>query len=158
VNKVPMTIRGANLLRDELKKLKSEDRPSVIKAIAEARAHGDLKENAEYHAAKDQQGFVEARIKDIEAKLSNTEVIDVTTVDAKGKVVFGSTVKLLDLQADSEIVYTIVGEDEADIKTGLISYTSPIARAIIGKNDGDEVSFSAPGGEKHYEVIEVRYD
>jgi len=158
VNKVPMTVRGANLLRDELKKLKSEDRPSVIKAIAEARAHGDLKENAEYHAAKDQQGFVEARIKDIEAKLSNTEVIDVTTVDAKGKVVFGSTVKLLDLQADSEIVYTIVGEDEADIKTGLISYTSPIARAIIGKNDGDEVSFSAPGGEKHYEVIEVRYD
>ncbi len=158
MNKVPMTVRGANLLRDELKKLKSEDRPSVIKAIAEARAHGDLKENAEYHAAKDQQGFIEARIKDIEAKLSNTEVIDVTTVDAKGKVVFGSTVKLLDLQADSEIVYTIVGEDEADIKTGLISYTSPIARAIIGKNDGDEVSFSAPGGEKHYEVIAVRYD
>ncbi len=158
MNKVPMTVRGANLLRDELKKLKSEDRPSVIKAIAEARAHGDLKENAEYHAAKDQQGFIEARIKDIEAKLSNTEVIDVTTVDAKGKVVFGSTVKLLDLQADSEIVYTIVGEDEADIKTGLISYTSPIARAIIGKNEGDEVSFSAPGGEKSYEVIEVRYD
>ena len=158
MNKVPMTVRGANLLRDELKKLKSEDRPSVIKAIAEARAHGDLKENAEYHAAKDQQGCIEARIKDIEAKLSNTEVIDVTTVDAKGKVVFGSTVKLLDLQADSEIVYTIVGEDEADIKTGLISYTSPIARAIIGKNDGDEVSFSAPGGEKHYEVIAVRYD
>lgn len=153
-----MTVRGANLLRDELKKLKSEDRPSVIKAIAEARAHGDLKENAEYHAAKDQQGFIEARIKDIEAKLSNTEIIDVTTVDAKGKVVFGSTVKLLDLQADSEIVYTIVGEDEADIKTGLISYTSPIARAIIGKNEGDEVSFSAPGGEKYYEVIEVRYD
>ena len=158
MNKVPMTVRGANLLRDELKKLKSEDRPSVIKAIAEARAHGDLKENAEYHAAKDQQGFIEARIKDIEAKLSNTEIIDVTTVDAKGKVVFGSTVKLLDLQADSEIVYTIVGEDEADIKTGLISYTSPIARAIIGKNEGDEVSFSAPGGEKHYEVIEVCYD
>ncbi len=158
MNKVPMTVRGANLLRDELKKLKSEDRPSVIKAIAEARAHGDLKENAEYHAAKDQQGFIEARIKDIEAKLSNTEIIDVTTVDAKGKVVFGSTVKLLDVQADSEIIYTIVGEDEADIKTGLISYTSPIARAIIGKNEGDEVSFSAPGGEKYYEVIEVRYD
>ena len=157
MNKVPMTVRGATLLREELKKLKSEDRPAVIKAIAEARAHGDLKENAEYHAAKEQQGFIEARIKDIEAKLSNTEVIDVTTVDAKGKVVFGSTVKLLDLQADSEIVYTIVGEDEADIKTGLISYTSPIARAIIGKNEGDEVSFSAPGGEKYYEVIEVRY-
>ena len=158
MNKVPMTIRGANLLRDELKKLKSEDRPSVIQAIAEARAHGDLKENAEYHAAKDQQGFIEARIKDIEAKLSNTQVIDVTTVDAKGKVVFGSTVKLLDMQTDSEIVYTIVGEDEADIKTGLISYTSPIARAMIGKNEGDEISFSAPGGEKYYEVIEVRYD
>ena len=158
MNKVPMTIRGANLLRDELKKLKSEDRPSVIKAIAEARAHGDLKENAEYHAAKDQQGFIEARIKDIEAKLSNTQVIDVTTVDAKGKVVFGSTVKLLDMQTDSEIVYTIVGEDEADIKTGLISYTSPISRAIIGKNEGDEISFSAPGGEKYYEVLEVRYD
>ena len=158
MNKVPMTIRGANLLRVELKKLKSEDRPSVIKAIAEARAHGDLKENAEYHAAKDQQGFIEARIKDIEAKLSNTEVIDVTTVDAKGKVVFGSTVKLLDMQTDSEIAYTIVGEDEADIKTGLISYSSPIARAMIGKNEGDEVSFSAPGGEKFYEVIEVRYE
>jgi transcription elongation factor GreA len=158
VNKVPMTVRGANLLRDELKKLKSEDRPSVIQAIAEARAHGDLKENAEYHAAKDQQGFIEARIKDIEAKLSNIEVIDVTTIDAKGKVVFGSTVKLLDMQTDSEIVYTIVGEDEADIKTGLISFTSPIARAMIGKNEGDEVSFSAPGGEKYYEVIEVRYD
>ncbi len=158
MNKVPMTVRGANLLRDELKKLKSEDRPSVIQAIAEARAHGDLKENAEYHAAKDQQGFIEARIKDIEAKLSNTEVIDVTTVDAKGKVVFGSTVKLLDMQTDSEIVYTIVGEDEADIKTGLISDTSPIARAMIGKNEGDEVSFSAPGGEKYYEVIEVRYE
>ena len=158
MNKVPMTVRGANLLRDELKKLKSEDRPSVITAIAEARAHGDLKENAEYHAAKDQQGFIEARIKDIEAKLSNIEVIDVTTIDAKGKVVFGSTVKLLDMQTDSEIVYTIVGEDEADIKTGLISFTSPIARAMIGKNEGDEVSFSAPGGEKYYEVIEVRYD
>ena len=158
MNKVPMTIRGANLLRNELKRLKSEDRPSVIKAIAEARAHGDLKENAEYHAAKDQQGFIEARIKDIDAKLSNTQVIDVTTVDAKGKIVFGSTVKLLDMQTDSEIVYTIVGEDEADIKTGFISYSSPIARAIIGKNEGDEVSFSAPGGEKYYEVIEVRYD
>ena len=158
MNKVPMTIRGANLLRNELKRLKSEDRPSVIKAIAEARAHGDLKENAEYHAAKDQQGFIEARIKDIEAKLSNTQVIDVTTVDAKGKIVFGSTIKLLDMQTDSEIVYTIVGEDEADIKTGLISFTSPFARAMIGKNEGDEVSFSAPGGEKYYEVIEVRYD
>ena len=158
MNKVPMTLRGATLLRDELKKLKSEERPAVIQAIAEARAHGDLKENAEYHAAKDQQGFIEARIKDIEGKLSNVQVIDVTTVDAKGKVIFGSTVKLLDMQTDTEIVYKIVGEDEADIKTGLISFTSPIARAMIGKNEGDDVSFSAPGGEKYYEVIEVRYE
>ncbi len=158
MNKVPMTVRGAELLKDELKKLKSEDRPTVIQAIAEARAHGDLKENAEYHAAKDQQGFIEARIKDLEGKLSNLQVIDVTTVDAKGKIVFGSTVELLDMQTDSEIVYKIVGEDEADIKTGLISFTSPIARALIGKNEGDEVSFSAPGGEKSYEVILVRYE
>ena len=148
----------AELLKDELKKLKSEDRPTVIQAIAEARAHGDLKENAEYHAAKDQQGFIEARIKDLEGKLSNLQVIDVTTVDAKGKIVFGSTVELLDMQTDSEIVYKIVGEDEADIKTGLISFTSPIARALIGKNEGDEVNFSAPGGEKSYEVILVRYE
>ncbi len=158
MNKVPMTVRGAKLLRDELKKLKSEDRPAVITAIAEARAHGDLKENAEYHAAKEQQGFIEARIKDIEGKLSNTQVIDVTTVDAKGKIVFGSTVELLDMQIDTEIVYKIVGEDEADIKTGLISFSSPIARALIGKNEGDEVSFLAPGGEKYYEVIGVRYE
>ena len=152
-----MTIRGAELLRDELKKLKSKDRPAVITAIAEARAHGDLKENAEYHAAKDQQGFIEWRIKEIEGKLSNTQVIDVTTIDAKGKIVFGATVQLLDVQTGKEIVYKIVGEDEADIKTGLVSFTSPIARALIGKNEGDEVSFSAPGGEKHYEVIEVLY-
>ncbi len=158
MNKVPMTVRGAELLKGELKKLKSEDRPTVIQAIAEARAHGDLKENAEYHAAKDQQGFIEARIKDLEGKLSNLQVIDVTTVDAKGKIVFGSTVELLDMQTDSEIVYKIVGEDEADIKTGLISFTSPIARALIGKNEGDEVSFSAPAGEKYYEVILVRYE
>jgi transcription elongation factor GreA len=158
VNKVPMTVRGAQLLREELRKLKSEDRPRIIQAIAEARAHGDLKENAEYHAAKDQQGFVEARIKEIEAKLSNTQVIDVTTVDARGKIVFGATVELLDEQTGKEIVYRIVGEDEADIKDGLISFTSPIARALIGKNEGDDVSFSAPGGEKHYEVIQVRYE
>jgi transcription elongation factor GreA len=157
VNKVPMTERGAELLREELRKLKSEDRPRIIQAIAEARAHGDLKENAEYHAAKDQQGFVEARIKEIEAKLSNTQVIDVTTVDAKGKIVFGATVELLDEQTGKEIVYRIVGEDEADLKYGLISFTSPIARALIGKNEGDDVTFSAPGGEKRYEVIQVRY-
>jgi transcription elongation factor GreA len=157
MSKVPMTVRGAELLREELKKLKSDDRPKVIQAIAEARAHGDLKENAEYHAAKDQQGFIEARIKDIEAKLSNTQVIDVTTIDAKGKIIFGSTVVLLDVQQDLESTYKIVGEDEAEINKGMISYTSPIARAMIGKNEGDEVSFSAPGGEKLYEVIKVKY-
>ena len=158
MNKVPMTARGAEMLRDELQKLKSVARPEVITAISEARAHGDLKENAEYHAAKEQQGFIEGRIKDIEGKLSNIQIIDVTTIDAKGRIVFGSTVQLLDEQTDGEIVYKIVGEDEADIKTGLISYTSPIARALIGKNEGDEITFLAPGGEKHYEVIAVRYE
>jgi transcription elongation factor GreA len=153
-----MTVRGAELLRDELKRLKSEDRPKVIQAIAEARAHGDLKENAEYHAAKDQQGFIEARIKDIEGKLSNIQVIDVTAVDAKGRVIFGATIELLDVQLNQEITYKIVGEDEADIGAGMISFTSPIARALIGRNEGDEVSFSAPGGEKSYEIIEVRYE
>ena len=157
MNKVPMTLRGHKLLQDELKKLKSVDRPEVIQAIAEARAHGDLKENAEYHAAKDQQGFIEARIKQIEGKLSHLQVIDVTAIDAKGKIVFGSTVELLDEGSGDEITYQIVGEDEADIKQGLISFTSPIARALIGNSEGDVVSFSAPSGEKQFEVIEVRY-
>lgn len=158
MTKVPMTVRGAELLREELRKLKSEERPRIIRAIAEARAHGDLRENAEYHAAKDQQGFIEGRIKEIEAKLSNIQVIDVTTVDARGKIVFGSTVELLDRQTGTEIVYRIVGEDEADIKAGMISFTSPIARALIGRNEGDEVEFSAPAGHKRYEVISVRYE
>lgn len=158
MNKVPVTVRGHGLLTEELKRLKSQDRPNVIKAIAEARAHGDLKENAEYHAAKEQQGFIEMRIKELEGKLSNLQVIDVTAVDAKGKIIFGSTVELLDEDTGKETVYKIVGEDEADIKTGLISFTSPIARALIGKNEGDIVNFSAPGGEKQYEVIEVRYE
>ena len=157
MNKVPMTVRGHELLQAELKKLKSVDRPTVIQAIAEARAHGDLKENAEYHAAKDQQGFIEGRIKELEGKLSNLQIIDVTAIDAKGKIVFGSTVELLDEGSGEEISYKIVGEDEADIKQGMISFTSPIARALIGKNEGDEISFSAPGGEKQYEVIEIRY-
>ncbi len=157
MNKVPMTVRGHQLLQEELKQLKSVDRPNVINAIAEARAHGDLRENAEYHAAKDQQGFIEGRIKELEGKLSHLQVIDVMTVNAKGKIVFGSTVELLDEDTGKEIVYKIVGEDESDIKTGMISYNSPIARALIGKNEGDIVTFSAPGGEKHYEVIEVRY-
>lgn len=158
MNKVPVTVNGHELLQTELKRLKSVDRPNVIKAIAEARAHGDLKENAEYHAAKEQQGFIEGRIKEIESKLSNLQVIDVTTVDAKGKIIFGSTVELLDDATGKAIVYTIVGEDEADIKVGKISFSSPIARALIGKNEGDVVNFSAPGGEREYEVIEVRYE
>jgi transcription elongation factor GreA len=152
-----MTVRGHELLQEELKRLKSVDRPEVIQAISEARAHGDLKENAEYHAAKEQQGFIEGRIKELEGKLSHLQVIDVTAIDAKGKVVFGSTVDLIDEDRGDEITYKIVGEDEADIKTGLISYTSPIARALIGKNEGDVASFQAPGGEKSFEIVEVRY-
>ncbi len=158
MNKVPMTVRGHELLQEELKRLKSADRPRVITAIAEARAHGDLKENAEYHAAKDEQGFIEARIKELEGKLSNLQVIDVTSVDAKGRIVFGSTVELVDEETGKDTVYKIVGEDEADIKTGMVSFTSPIARALIGKNEGDVINFSAPGGDKQFEVIEVRYE
>jgi transcription elongation factor GreA len=158
MNKVPMTVRGHELLQAERKRLKSVDRPQVIKAIAEARAHGDLKENAEYHAAKDQQGFIEGRIKELEGKLSNVQVIDVTEIDAGGKVIFGATVRLLDEDAEEEITYKIVGEDEADIKTGLISFTSPIARALIGKIAEDVVEFKAPDGDKSYELIEIRYE
>jgi transcription elongation factor GreA len=158
MSKVPMTVRGHALLQQELRKLKSEDRPRVIAAIAEARGHGDLKENAEYHAAKEQQGFIEMRIKEIEGKLSHLQVIDVTTIDARGKIVFGSTVELVEEVSGVEIEYKIVGEDEADIKVGLISYTSPIARALIGKLEGDVVSVQAPGGEKTFEVIAVRYE
>ena len=157
MSKVPMTVHGHELMQEELKRLKSVDRPEVIQAIAEARAHGDLKENAEYHAAKEQQGFIEARIKDFEGKLSHLQVIDVTTIDAKGKVVFGSTVELLDEDTEQELEYRIVGEDEADIKNNLISFTSPIARAMIGKSVGDVVSFQAPGGEKNFEILEVKY-
>jgi transcription elongation factor GreA len=158
MSKVPMTVRGHELLEKELKKLKSVDRPNVVKAIAEARAHGDLRENAEYHAAKEQQGFIEARIKDIEGKLSHKQVIDVSAVDARGKVIFGSTVVILDENTDKEITYTIVGEDEADIKQGMISFTSPIARALIGKDEGDAIEFEAPDGIKTYDILEVRYD
>jgi len=157
MSKVPMTVRGHQMLEEELRRLKYEDRPNVVQAIAEARAHGDLRENAEYHAAKEQQGFIEARIKDIEGKLSHKQIIDVTAVDAKGKIVFGSTVELIDEDSGDTIHYQIVGEDEADIKDGRISYNSPIARALIGKNEGDYVSFQAPGGEKGFEVVTVRY-
>jgi transcription elongation factor GreA len=157
MSKVPLTARGAEKLQQELKKLKSEDRPRVIKAIAEAREHGDLKENAEYHAAKEQQGFIEGRIKEIETKLSNAQVIDVTTMNAGGKVVFGSTVTLLNVDSNEEVTYQIVGEDEADIKQGLISVASPIARALIGKLQDDVAVVQTPGGEVEYEILEVQY-
>jgi transcription elongation factor GreA len=158
MSKVPITVRGAGLLRAELKKLKMADRPRVVSAIAEARAHGDLKENAEYHAAKEEQGFIEARIRDIESKLSHAHVIDVSKLTVTGRVVFGSTVDLLNAEDDSEITYQIVGEDEANIREGRISFTSPIARALISREEGDSVSFNAPGGEKSYEILEVRYE
>ena len=158
MRRAPITVKGAEKLKKDLHTLKTVDRPTVIAAIAEARAHGDLKENAEYHAAKEQQGFIEGRIKEIEGKLSNTQIIDVTAIDAKGRIVFGSTVDLLDVESDQKVTYRIVGEDEADISKGMISFSSPIARAMIGNNEGDEISFSAPGGEKNFEVIEVRYE
>jgi len=157
MSKTPLTARGAEMLRDELKNLKSVERPRVVEAIATARAHGDLKENAEYHAAKDQQGMIEARVRDIEAKLGNSQIIDVTTLNADGRVVFGSTVHLVDLDSDAKSVYRIVGEDEADIKSGLLSIASPIARALIGKHEGDEVDVDTPGGKKSYEIAEVEY-
>ncbi len=157
MNKTPMTVQGAEALRQELNELKTVARPKVIAAIAEARAHGDLKENAEYHAAREQQSFIEGRIKEIEAKLSNAQIIDVTTINAGGKVVFGATVDVLDLETDEEHSYQIVGEDEADIRHGKISITSPIARALIGKEEGDEVEIEVPGGKRQFEILEVRY-
>jgi transcription elongation factor GreA len=158
MSKVPLTVRGAEKLQAELKKLKSEDRPRVINAIAEARAHGDLKENAEYHAAREQQSFIEGRIKEIEAKLSNATVIDVTTINAEGKVVFGSTVVVADEDTGDEVTYQIVGDDEADIKQNMISISSPIARALIGKTEGDVAAVQTPGGVRNLEVVEVRYE
>jgi transcription elongation factor GreA len=157
MSKVPLTARGADQLREELKRLKSQDRPRVVAAIAAAREHGDLRENAEYHAAKEQQGLIEARIRDIEAKLSNAQIIDVTTINAEGRVVFGSTVHLLATDDESEARYKIVGEDEADIKQGLLSISSPIARALIGKNEGDIIEVTTPGGRRSYEIAEVEY-
>lgn len=157
MSKVPLTARGATRLREELEELKRVARPKVIKAIAEARAHGDLKENAEYHAAREQQGFIEGRIKDLEGKLSHAQIIDVTTLNAGGKVVFGATVDVLELDNDAELTYQIVGEDEADIKSGLISVGSPIARALIGKSEGDDVFLETPGGVREFEVLDVRY-
>ena len=156
-NKVPITARGAEKLREELARLKTVERPRIIAAIAEARAHGDLKENAEYHAAREQQSFTEGRIKEIDGKLSHAHIVDVTTLEAKGKVVFGSTVELIDIDTDETIVYQIVVEDEADIKVGMISINSPIARALISRKEGDEVSVVVPGGERTLEIVEVRY-
>ena len=157
MNKVPITVRGAERLREELNNLKSVARPRIIAAIAEARAHGDLKENAEYHAAREQQSFTEGRIKEIEAKLSNCQIIDVTKVNADGKVVFGATVELMDVDTEQTVTYQIVGEDEADIKEGRVNITSPIARALIGKREEDVVVVRAPVGDKEYEIISVKY-
>lgn len=157
MSKTPMTARGAEMLQDELKKLKSEDRPRVIAAIAEAREHGDLKENAEYHAAREQQGFIEGRIAEIESKLSHSQIIDVTKLPNTGKVVFGTTVDLADIDSGDELSYQIVGEDEADVKAGLLAFSTPIARALLGKEEGDEVDVQVPGGQRRFEVLEVHY-
>lgn len=158
MNKVPLTVTGAEKLREELNELKSVVRPRIIAAIAEAREHGDLKENAEYHAAREQQSFAEGRIADIEAKLSNSQIIDVTRLDAGGKVVFGATVEIEDLDSGDVVTYQIVGEDEADIKEGRISVSSPIARALIGRESEDVITFNAPGGIREYEILDVRYE
>jgi len=157
MKRTPMTLRGAEALRAELRKLKSEDRPNVIKAIAEARGHGDLSENAEYHAARESQGFIEGRIGEIESKLSNAEIIDPSQLGATSKVVFGAHVELEDQDGAQRHTYQIVGEDEADIRAGRISVTSPIARAVIGKEEGDLVDVEAPGGRRSYEIVAVRY-
>ena len=156
MSKVPLTARGAAALRDELKQLKAE-RPVISAAIAEARAHGDLRENAEYHAAKEQQGLAEARIRDIESKLSNAQIIEVDKLNAGGRIVFGATVHLTNLDDDSEKRYQLVGEDEADIKNGLLSIASPIARALVGKSEGDVVDVTTPSGKQSFEVTTVEY-
>lgn len=155
--RAPLTTRGAQRLRDELEDLKSTKRPAVIAAIAEARAHGDLKENAEYHAAREQQGFIEGRIKQLEAELSHAQVIDVATLDAGSRIVFGATVQLANTETDEARAYQIVGDLEADIKQGLIAISSPVARALIGKHEGDVVTIEAPGGTHEYEIVSVSY-
>ena len=157
MNQTPMTVRGAEKLREELEYLKSDLRPKIIEAIAEARAHGDLKENAEYHAAREQQGFCEGRIQDIEGKLSKAQVIDVTKLPQTGRVVFGATVTVLKSDTEEEITYRIVGDDEADIKVGLISINSPIARGLIGKEVDDVAIIKTPAGDVEYEILEVKY-
>ena len=157
MSKSPMTAKGAERLREQLSRLKTVDRPRIIEAIAEARAHGDLSENAEYHAAREQQSFAEGRINAIETALADAQIIDITTLDARGKVVFGATVGLMNLENDTEVSYQIVGEEEADIEQDLISITSPIARALIGREEGDVIGVDAPGGVKEYEVLDVKY-
>jgi transcription elongation factor GreA len=155
---IPLTRRGAEKLKEELHRLKTVERHSVIQAIAEARAQGDLSENAEYEAAKDKQGFIEGRILELESKLAAAQIIDPANVDAGGRVVFGATVDLEEAATGTEVTYQIVGDDEADLKQGLVSISSPIARALIGKEAGDEAVVVAPGGEKRYEIVEVRYE
>jgi transcription elongation factor GreA len=157
MNKVPLTVRGAEKLKAELHDLKSVQRPAIINAIAEARALGDLSENAEYHAAKERQGFIEGRIQELEGKISNAQIIDPKTLNADGRVVFGATVELDDVEKGTSVTYQIVGDDEADIKLGMISVSSPIARALIGKSAGDVAEVNAPGGVREYEIVEVRY-
>jgi transcription elongation factor GreA len=157
MQKIPMTVEGEAALRIELEKLKKEDRPTVIQAIAEAREHGDLKENAEYHAAREQQGFIEGRIQDIESKLSLCQVIDISQMPEGDRVIFGSTVTIINTETDEELTYRIVGDDEADVKAGKISYQSPIARALISKEIGDVVNVHTPGGEVEYEIDDVSY-
>ena len=157
MNKIPMTQAGEQALRDELQRLKQIERPRIVQAIAEAREHGDLKENAEYHAAREQQGFCEGRIKDIEAKLSHAHVIDIAQIENTGKVIFGVTATLINVDTDETVTYRIVGEDEADVKNGKISVTSPIARALIGKEEGDEVAVTTPGGVVNFEIDSVEH-
>jgi transcription elongation factor GreA len=158
MSKVPLTLHGAQLLRDELKRLKTVDRPAVVAAIAEARSHGDLSENAEYDAAKERQGFIEGRIQDLEGKLGNAQVIDPKVLDADGRVVFAATVELEDMDSGDSVTYQIVGDDEADIKHGKISLNSPVARALIGKYAGDVAEVQTPGGKREYEILDVRYE
>ena len=157
MSKVPMTVSGEAALREELDRLKKVERPRITQAIAEAREHGDLKENAEYHAAREQQSFNEGRIMEIEGKLGNAQVIDVTTIPRTGKVIFGTTIDLVNVETDETLTYRIVGEDEADVKSNLISVSSPIARALIGKEEGDVVVVKAPGGDVEYEIDQVRH-
>ena len=157
MQKIPMTVEGEAALRIELEKLKKEDRPAVIQAIAEAREHGDLKENAEYHAAREQQGFIEGRIQDIESKLSLAQVVDISQIPQGDRVIFGSTVTIINTDTDQQLSYRIVGDDEADVKAGMISYQSPIARALISKEVGDVVNVVTPGGEVEYEIDDVSY-